>query len=111
MFGNQSFPNRRSKGRYLFFIPVILAVGAALGGVVMLLWNNLLPDILGCKRITFLQALGLLVLCRILFGNFGGKGKHDKNMAGRQKLREKWGGMTDDERRTFREEWRRRCGH
>ena len=49
---------------FLFFI--------AFGGVVvLLLWNWLLPDIFHLRRITFWEALGLLALCRILFGGFG----------------------------------------
>ena len=44
----------------------------ALGGeVVRLLWNWLLPPLFGWAQITFWQALGLLALCRILFGGFG----------------------------------------
>jgi hypothetical protein len=49
-----------------------------LGGlVVQWLWNWLLPEIFGLRQITFWQALGLLALCRILFGGFGrGGGRH-----------------------------------
>ncbi len=43
-----------------------------LGGIVVQwLWNWLLPDICGLRRVTFWEALGLLALCRILFGGFG----------------------------------------
>ena len=49
---------------FLFFI--------AFGGVVvLLLWNWLMPDIFDLRRLTFWEALGLLALCRILFGGFG----------------------------------------
>jgi len=41
------------------------------GIVVQWLWNWLLPDIFGLRRVTFWEALGLLALCRILFGGFG----------------------------------------
>jgi hypothetical protein len=41
----------------------------AIGGLVlMLLWNWLAPAIFGIKMITFWQAVGLLILCKILFG-------------------------------------------
>lgn len=33
----------------------------------MLLWNWLLPDIFGIKEISLLQALGINVLCGIMF--------------------------------------------
>jgi hypothetical protein len=41
------------------------------GLVVMLLWNWLMPDIFGLKRLTYWQAWGLLILCTILFKGFG----------------------------------------
>ena len=51
-----------------------------LGGlVVQWLWNWLLPDVFGLRQITFWQALGLLALCRILFGNFGRGGGHHRD--------------------------------
>ena len=60
-----------------------------LGGlVVQWLWNWLLPDIFGLRQITFWQALGLLALCRILFGSFGrGAGHHRDD---RKRRREWW---------------------
>jgi hypothetical protein len=42
------------------------------GEVVKLLWNWLLPPLFGWRLLTFWQALGLLALCRILFGGLGG---------------------------------------
>ena len=47
---------------------------AAFTGVVMLLWNSILPIVLHAGMITFWQAAGLLVLARLLFGGF--KGRH-----------------------------------
>ena len=44
------------------------------GIIVQWLWNWLLPDIFGLRRVTFWEALGLLALCRILFGGFGKSG-------------------------------------
>jgi hypothetical protein len=55
----------------LFLVAIALFV--ALGGeVVRLLWNWLLPPLFGWHELTFWQALGLLALCRILFGGLGG---------------------------------------
>jgi hypothetical protein len=49
---------------FLFFV--------AFGGLlVFLLWNWLMPGIFSLRRLTFWEALGLLALCRILFGGFG----------------------------------------
>ena len=58
----------------LFGFLAFIAVG---GAVVQWLWNWLLPDLFDLRRITFREALGLLALCRILFGGFGkGGGGH-----------------------------------
>lgn len=43
--------------------------------VLMRLWNWLMPDIFGLGIITFWQALGILVMAKIIFG-FGGGGKN-----------------------------------
>ena len=44
------------------------------GEVVKLLWNWLAPELFGLRPVTFWQALGLLAICRILFGGFGMSG-------------------------------------
>lgn len=55
-----------------------------LGGmVVQWLWNWLVPDIFALRRITFWEALGLLALCRILFGGFGRGVGHHRSSNGR----------------------------
>ncbi|MDR2868479.1 MAG: hypothetical protein LBV46_02935, partial [Bacteroidales bacterium] len=49
------------------------AIVAGFSAVMMLLWNALIPAIFGLVCINFWQALGLLVLGRMLFGGFRGK--------------------------------------
>lgn len=46
--------------------------------LVQLLWNALLPELFGLTSITYWQAVGINVLCGILFGNRG-SGLNDKN--------------------------------
>ena len=46
---------------------VVLFLGVA-GMVVMFLWNAIIPDVTGWKPLTFWQAVGLLILFKILFG-------------------------------------------
>ena len=72
------------------------------------LWNWLLPPLFGWRQITFWQALGLLVLCRILFGGVSGRGMHRSNY--RRRMAERWEHMTPEEREKFRQSWRGRCG-
>jgi hypothetical protein len=98
--------------KWLWIAPLAivgLLLFVALGGaVVRLLWNGLLPPLFGWPQITFWQALGLLVLCRVLFGGLGmhGHGRPDL----RRRLADRWGHMTPEERERFRQGLRERCG-
>jgi hypothetical protein len=111
MFNQSPFTHNRKKRWYLFvlFIPLIFL---ALSFVVMFLWNAILPDVAHAGQITYWQSLGLLALCRILFGGFGHRGNHkDHHFARSRELREKWTQMNEEERQKFKEEWRDRCKH
>ncbi len=56
-------------------IALAVVLGFLFGIVVMWLWNALLPGLFGLKFITYWQAVGLIILSRLLFGSFGhGKG-------------------------------------
>ena len=61
---------RKKWWMFLLIPPVIVLVGWIFGEIVMHLWNWLLPPLFGWHTVGFWQALGLLVLCRILFGGF-----------------------------------------
>ncbi len=92
---------------------VLFIVGVLVfGAVVMGLWNGILPAVLGVKAITFLQALGILVLSKILFGGFGRRGgwRGGRGYEWRGGMKEKWSKMTPEERVKFKAEWGRRCG-
>ncbi|QES91030.1 hypothetical protein E0W69_019120 [Rhizosphaericola mali] len=79
------------------------------GAIVYWLWNTILPDLLGVKTIKYSQALGLLILCRILFGHFGWRRNNDKGRFG-QNFKYRIKNMSEEERQRFRDEWKRRCG-
>jgi len=98
-----------------------MMVFAAIGGaLVMQLWNWLLPPLFGWSRVTFWQALGMLVLCRILFGGFGlhGSGRSGRSDGRRrglgdriadrvaERVGERWEGMTPEERERIRQRLR-----
>jgi hypothetical protein len=84
-----------------------VAAIAAFGFLVMDLWNWLAPEVFGLHTIGFWQALGLLILSKILFGGFHGKpGGH-----WRHRMSERWQRMTPEEREKFREGIFSRCGH
>lgn len=92
----------------IFFI-IFLAAVTAFGFIVMGLWNVLLPTILGVKAISFWQALGLLLLSKILFGGFGGK-RWGGGPGWKEKMKQRCNNMTPDEREKFKAEWKNRCG-
>jgi hypothetical protein len=76
--------------------------------VVMSLWNWLVPALFAGPAITYWQALGLLVLSKILLGGLRmgpGRGGH-----WRRRMRERWEHMSPEERETFRQNMRGRCG-
>lgn len=109
-----NFKAPRMRSRYWMF-PIFFIAGAfAFGMAVMLLWNAILPDIAAVKPINYWQALGLLALCRILFGGWRGgrpmRPRGQRGAGGPPMLREKWMNMSEEERTAFKAEWRRRCG-
>jgi hypothetical protein len=91
--------------KWIFIAPLaILAMllFIAIGGdVVMHLWNWLLPSLFGWRQINFWQAVGVLALCRILFGGFGFHGSGRSNF--RRRMREGCGHRTPEERERFRQ--------
>lgn len=75
---------------------LMLALLAVLGLVVMLLWNAIVPGVfVGVRTLDYRQALGLLVLSRILFGGL----RSGRGMGGRrwQHLKD----LTPEERARF----------
>jgi len=88
-----------------FAVLAILAVGV-FGYIVMRLWNWILPAATGWHPITYWQALGLLLLSKILFGGLRGHGGH-----WRKRMLRRYAEMTPEEQVRFREAMRTRCGY
>ncbi|HNX49281.1 MAG TPA: hypothetical protein PLS53_06170 [Thermoanaerobaculaceae bacterium] len=57
--------SHRTHGRALVAMALFMAAGAALA---MLLWNAVLPHLFAVPTVSYLQALGLIVLSRLLLG-------------------------------------------
>ena len=123
----------RPRLKKMIFIAPLAILGIllfiAIGGeIVMQLWNWLLPPLFGWRELTFWQALGMLLLCRILFGGFGMSGSGGSNsrrraerriqervserMAERmeERMEERCANMTPEERERFRLRMRERWG-
>lgn len=96
-----AWPRRRGLRvlKVLILVPLAIAV---VGGSVMLLWNWLLPPLTGWHTLDFPRALGLLVLCRLLFGGWRGGGW-------RHRLRERYAPLSPEERERVRAGLHRHC--
>ncbi len=87
------------------FLILAPAFVAAVGLAVMLLWNAIVPSVFSGPVLTFWHAVGLLVLCRILFGGFRGHGGAHRWR--HRAWRDRWHRMTPEERERFRDGYRR----
>jgi len=96
--------NRLAMGLFFLVMAAVFLLGVS--WVVMSLWNWLLPSLFGWPSLGLAQAAGLLVLCRLLFGGFMGRG----GMHWRRRFAERWEQMSPEERERFRSGMRRRCG-
>lgn len=75
----------------------IIAVAVGFSLLTMVLWNWLCPELFGLRTISFLEALGLLVLSRLLFG---WKGSHGYSSHSRD-MKRRWEKMSPEERTHF----------
>lgn len=79
------------------FAPLVLVAIAGFTLIIMLLWNSLMPAIFHLSEITFFQALGILILSKILFGSHFSP----YHRGGHYSLRHKIASMTPEERENF----------
>ncbi|MFT3919011.1 hypothetical protein [Cloacibacterium sp.] len=117
---------QHKKGKFLIALLFISAL-FLLPYIVMLLWNGILPEIIGVKNITYWQAVGIFILCKLLFGGFKRGGNHhhkkhqmmkkhfknccnnnDNKSSMKEALRDKFMNMSDEERENFRQKWKDR---
>jgi hypothetical protein len=95
----------RRAARIPFMVILALAVLALLGAIVMLLWNALVPVLFHGPVLAYGQAVGLLILCRLLFGGIRGSWHR-----GHHRWRERFEHMSPEERAQLRERMLHRCG-
>jgi hypothetical protein len=100
------FDKRRGRATKIPAMVLVMAgVVAAASVLVMLLWNWLMPALFaGVRTIDYWQALGLLLLAKILFGGGHVRGRTHQH----------WNGMAVEEReqlkRHFKSRWGRQFG-
>ena len=94
--------------RILRFALFAIVAVTVVSFVVMSLWNVLMPGIFGVRAISFWQALGLLILSKLLFGGF--RPSRGAGPLWRRRMMERWENMTPEERERFKRGIRRGCG-
>ena len=111
-----------NKGYYFFkcigFAILVALAALAFGWILMLLWNWLVPALFHGPVINFWQAIGILILSKMLFGGCGFRGKggrccgsgYSKHGYWRNKFSEKMANMTPEEREKFKQEYANKCG-
>ncbi len=101
--------NAYGRRRFGFFPLFILVALLVFSFVVYWLWNNVLVAVVAVRTVTYWQAMGLLVLSRILLGGFKfGPPGGGPPYGGGPPWREKWQKMSEEERAKFKSEWRKR---
>jgi hypothetical protein len=93
----------------------VLVAAFVVGAIVMVLWNWLMPTLFGVPAIGYLQAVGLLILSKLLLGGVRGLGRGRAGPGGhfgpwRARMAERWAAMSEEERAEFRAGMQRRCG-
>lgn len=91
----------------MVFLGVAFAscIALAFAALVMLLWNWLMPELFGLPALTYWQAAGLIILCKILFCSFGSCSSHSSK---KEKIH-KWMGCKsseeDSETKDYKKFW------
>ncbi|MCC6690081.1 MAG: hypothetical protein IT235_00985 [Bacteroidia bacterium] len=92
----------------------VMAGALLMGYIMMSLWNWLIPNLFNGPHLTYLQAIGLLVLAKMLFGGFKGRGccgggRNKGRNFWKQRLEDKMSQLTPEERERFRKHISDRC--
>jgi hypothetical protein len=90
--------------KFPLFAVLFVVVLVGVGFLVMGLWNWLMPALFGLKLITYWQAVGLLILSKILFGGFRRTGWRGRDRL--PSMRGRWRQRTPEEREQFRQNLR-----
>src|ERR1700727_3149235 len=105
----------KRKWIFMRIVKVLFFVGIGIflfGFITMSLWNCLIPALFHGPVVTYWQAIGLMILGKILFGGFGPHRRGGPWARGGQA--NQWGGpwgrwheMTLEERTKYKEEWKK----
>jgi hypothetical protein len=91
--------------RIIFFPVLIVILVFAISNITMYLWNSILPGVTGVHTITFWQALGIIVLSKILFSGFHGRPNHRGFYDRKKEIGEMWNQLTPEQKEKIRKNW------
>lgn len=97
-----------SRKRFFWKVPLFLILLLAKVGLVMVLWNYLVPDLFHLPTLDYVHTLGLMVLLKLMLGfhHHGGF----KGRWGHHPMHKRWHRMSPEEREKLRETLRKRWG-
>ena len=86
-----------------------------IGGLTMALWNSLIPQLFNGPRITFIQAVGIIILSKILFGGFkpgwrGSKCSQEDKAQWKKRWEDKIASLSPEDKEKFRSKMAGKCG-
>ena len=88
----------------LIILAIIAGVFIFSGGF-MLLWNAILPSVLHVSAISFWQAMGILVLAKMLFSGFRGRRHFGGGWHWKKHMYMRWQNMTDEEKEKMKQNY------
>jgi len=101
------------RNRKCFFFPLLILSIFAVSAIVMLLWNWIIPGISNLSPLSYWQAMGLLLLCRILFSGLHFKRHHTRGIRhahfAHAAFKDKFMDLTVEEKQKFKDQWKSRC--
>ena len=104
---NDKFKNKTKIRKFFFVFGLGIAMLFVATTLVYLLWNAIIPKVTSASEITFWQAMGILILSKILFGGMRfGPGSRGKSLS---PLKSKWQHLSEEEKLALKEKWKARC--
>jgi len=105
------------KHRILIIAKIIIGVPLvifALGFITMSLWNWLVPALFNGPFINLWQTFGIVLLSKILFGGFKGKGGgcccgNNHRHGWKEHMKAKWDNLSTEERTNLRNKFFNKC--
>lgn len=86
-----------------FIALIIIVLVFIISAVVMWLWNTVLLEVIGVKEVTYWQAMGILVLSRILFGRFGNQNRSSFTKKG---VKDEFSDLSIEEKMVLKQKWK-----